>query len=153
MKVQLLTEENDYFYKVLDSNFDLWYKQEDWSKEKLKEYLLNSLNTTRLPMTLIVVENEEVIGTCQLAMNDLDVRPQYYPWLINLSVDENYRGRGIGKLLIQTVLKKIDELGYNELYLYTAHKYYFEQFGFTLLEKVKKEPEVDEVVRVYQKLW
>ena len=49
-------------------------------------------------------------------IKDLNVRPDIYPWLCNLYIDEEYRNKGYGRILLESV-KGIakSKLDFNEL--------------------------------------
>lgn len=150
IEIKKLITENEYFDQILSWNYELWYKKENWSIEKLKVYMQHSLNSTQLPITLIALDNKVVVGTCQLSMNDLDVRPQYYPWLVNLSVDESRQGKGTGTSLVKEAISEAKRLGFHELYLYTEHEGFFEKLGFEFIEIVEVDPVSNEFVRIYK---
>lgn len=154
MNIRLMTNKEDpCFTQTFEQNYRLWYEQENWSKKKTLAYMEQSLQTSCLPVTIVAETEHKLLGTCQLAMNDLDVRPQYYPWLINLSVISSAQGRGIAKQLILRAIEEAKRLHFNKLYLYTEHEGFFEKFGFEFIEKVEVEPDTEQFVRVYKKTY
>src|SRR5215212_10178961 len=48
-------------------------------------------NTDRLPLTLVALEAENLVGTVSLKYHDLDVRPGVDPWLGGLLVLPEWR--------------------------------------------------------------
>lgn len=151
MHIRLLTSTtDDCFLQVLEQNYTLWYEKEQWSKLKLAENLAYSLQTNQLPLTIVATRDGQLLGTCQLAMNDLDVRPNYYPWLINLSVLPAMQQQGVARQLIERAIAEGARLQLPALYLYTEHNGLFEKFGFTFVEQIAVEPESNEVVRIYR---
>lgn len=54
----------------------------------------------RYPETYVYLKDSMPIGTVSLAVDELDERPQYNPWICCLFVAKNFRGKGIGKTLI-----------------------------------------------------
>ena len=152
MQIRLMTNKEDpCFTQIFEQNYQLWYAQENWSKKKTFVYMEQSLQTVCLPITIVAERENKLLGTCQLAMNDLDVRPQYYPWLINLSVVPTSQGQGIAKQIILRAIDEAKRLQFHSLYLYTEHVGLFEQFGFEFLEVVEIEPDTKNFVRVYKK--
>ncbi len=69
-------------------------------------------------------------------MHDLDVRPDIYPYLANLYVQEDYRGNGIVKLLIDRALSEAKRLGLSELFLYTKHVGLYEKYGWEFIGEI-----------------
>ena len=58
----------------------------------------------------------------QFTYEDLFVRPDIYPWLANVYVDEQYRNTGICRKLMESVKENaLNNINSNELYLYTKH--------------------------------
>jgi len=79
-------------------------------------------------------EGEEIVGTVGL-MAEGDGNFE----LIKMCVDEKWRGRGISKLLIETCLKKVKELGGTKLILFSNHQLQtalklYEKYGFKNVE-------------------
>ena len=66
-----------------------------------------------------------------------------FAWLCDVFIHENYRGRGLGKWLMETVLAHPDLQGLRRILLATrdAHGLY-EQFGFKPLDAPEKWMEV-----------
>lgn len=69
----------------------------------------------------------------QFTYRDLFLRPDIYPWLANLYIDEKYRNKGYGKKLIASVRNNaIKNLICDEIYLYTHHKGLYEKYGWEI---------------------
>jgi GNAT superfamily N-acetyltransferase len=58
------------------------------------------VNTDTLPLALVAIYQDLVIGTGSLKLQDLDVRPQLTPWMGGIFVVKEYRGRGVATALI-----------------------------------------------------
>ena len=56
-----------------------------------------------------------------------------YPWLAALYVEEDCRGNGCGKMLIEHVVKDAGLLCFKNLYLCTDHIGFYERFGFDFI--------------------
>jgi len=53
----------------------------------------------------------------------------------SLAVDKDYQGKGIGKLLVNTLLEEAKKLGLKEVLVLTYKKEFFEKLGFMEIEK------------------
>jgi len=53
----------------------------------------------------------------------------------SLAVDKDYQGKGIGKLLVNTLLQEAKKLGLKEVLVLTYKKEFFEKLGFIEIEK------------------
>jgi N-acetylglutamate synthase-like GNAT family acetyltransferase len=83
-------------------------------------------------------------------MHDLDSRPDIYPWLANLFVDEDYRLQGVATGLINQAINQSKKIGLKELYLYTKYTNLYEKFGFEFVEEVETFKKDSPIERLYK---
>lgn len=76
-------------------------------------------NTDCLPLTLVALHNNELVGTVSLKFHDLDTRPNLDPWLGALLVLPQWREQGIATMLMQRAVETAGKLNLEELYLWT----------------------------------
>lgn len=94
------------------------------------------LQTHQIPLALVAVANETVVGIVSLKVSDMDTRPGLMPWLAGLYVVPTHRGLGIGTRLVRAVLAKARELQVETLYLYTpGAESFYTTLGWRLLER------------------
>ena len=150
--IRLERAEGPLFEAVYDWNYRWWGKRDGISSQEVRCTLIHSVNRgDRLPQTFVAVEDERALGMYQLSMiDDLYCRPDLYPWLIDVYVDESCRGRGVGRALLQTVPHNARAAGLTELYLYTTHTALYEKFGWTFLEEVDTFREESPKERLYR---
>ena len=136
--IRLENESSPYFEAVYDWNYAWWGVRDRISPAEVRCTLAHSLNRgDRLPQTFVAVENGQALGMYQLSMiDDLYCRPDLYPWLIDVFVAEPFRGRGVGRALLETVPENARAAGLTELYLYTTHAGLYEKFGWTYVGEV-----------------
>lgn len=138
------------FDKVLEWNYNWWGKRKN-SFEEVKCNLEHSLCKERLPQTFVALVNGEAAGMYQLAMSDdLESRPDIYPWLINVYVDEKFRGQNVCRKLMLSVNENAKNANLKELFLYTKHIGLYEKFGWEFVEEVKTFQEDSPVERLYR---
>lgn len=93
------------------------------SIEEVELRFKTHLNEDILPLAYIAIDGNKAIGMCCLRIEDGGIsRPEFFPWLGGICVEENYRKHGIGKLLIEVVKSKAHEMGFKKLYLWTFEK-------------------------------
>lgn len=128
MRVISIRKENAYTQIAIE------FFQKSWSSVYPKIYedsIVNCIaSNSPFPQWYLLEKDGKVIGGAGLITNDFISRMDLYPWLCALYINEEYRGKGYSKLLIDTVKKDVKELGFENLYLCTDHKELYEKFGF-----------------------
>ena len=135
LKLQKLTDDT-HLEQITDWMYGWWGKAEGYPYEAVRASMAHSLQPQRLPRTYGLFLGERLVGMYQFTNADLFPRPDLYPWLANLYVDPACRGRGFGRLLIESVRAQAAEAGLRELYLFTTHSGLYEKFGWTFLQEV-----------------
>lgn len=118
----LLTKAISYFWNCWgnDSNFAFYCN-----------CIENSLNPGKpLPKFYIALENNTIIGSYALVVNDLISRQDLMPWFACLFVNTDCRNKGIAKELLQHGLWEARTKGFNDLYLSTDLDGFYEQTGW-----------------------
>jgi len=97
--------------------------------------LQRHLQEHSIPTTFIAVDGEELLGSASLVEQDLDLRPEYTPWLASVFVSPEHRARGIGRQLVQRVMAEAKSLAVPQLYLFTFHHdRFYASLGWQRLE-------------------
>lgn len=149
--IKLINSDNEIFDKVVEWNYNWWGKKAGKNEEEIRYLFEHSICQNRLPQTFVALIDGRAVGMYQLSMtDDLFGRPDIYPWLINVYVDEEFRGRQICRGLMQTVPKNVKNAGIEELYLYTSHIGLYEKFGWELVEMVRTFNEKSPLERLYK---
>lgn len=149
--IRLENSNNSIFDKICDWNYNWWGKRDHNSAEEVRCYMEHCLCKDRIPQTFVALIKNEPVGMYQFTMSeDLNSRPDIYPWLVNVFVDEPYRGQGICRELMSTVYENAKNLNLSELYLYTKHIGLYEKFGWEFIEEVKTFREESPIERLYR---
>lgn len=111
------------------------YFQDKWASEESLMVYDDSINRSiktknPLPVWYLLEDKGEIIGSCGLVTNDFISCMDLYPWFIALYIEENKRGKALGRLLIDECIKETKEIGFTSLYLSTDHVGYYEKYGF-----------------------
>ena len=92
-------------------------------------------NRDRIPLTVVALENGEVLGSASLIAHDMETRMELSPWLASVFVGEPYRRKGIGAELVRRIMAEAGNIEVPLLYLYTVHsEKFYAALGWTLLE-------------------
>lgn len=149
--IKLEDSNNDIFNEICKWNYNWWGIRDGSSYEKVQMYMKYSLGKEKLPHTYVALINNKPAGMYQLSMcDDLEARPDIYPWLVNVYVAEDYRNKGICRKLMETVKDNAIKAGLNEIYLYTKHNGLYEKFGWEFIEYVKTFREDSPIERLYK---
>ncbi len=149
--IKLQDSKNAVFEKVVEWNYNWWGKPEGKTLEEVRCIMEHSVNPERLPQTFVAMLDGEAVGMYQLSMHDdLSGRPDIYPWLINVYVDEKFRNKNICRRMMNTVKVNAKKANLTELYLYTNHIGLYEKFGWEFAEEVKTFKENSPVERLYK---
>ncbi len=151
MVIKLEDCNNQIFHQIC-----LWYynwlgKENNETLEEIKHTFKHSINKNKLPQTFVALVNGEPAGMYQLAVfDDLNCRPDLYPWLINVFVTEKFRGQKICEELMQTVNNNAKSLNLKQLYLYTNHVGLYEKYGWKFIEETKTFKANSPYARIYK---
>lgn len=89
-----------------------------------------------IPTMLIAVEGNQLLGSSSLIVSDMDTHPELSPWLANVFVAPEQRGKGIGGNLIQAIMNMASDLPLEHLYLFTPdQENLYARMGWQLLQR------------------
>lgn len=148
---QITQIDNDNLEIMANWMYEWWGKEEGYTYDGVKCYMGHSFQKDRLPKTYGLFHNGRIVGMFQFTYEDLEVRPDIYPWLANLYVDEKYRNKGIARILLQKV-KEIakSSTNFNELYLFTKHIGLYEKFGWEYISELDTHIKTPRIQRLYR---
>ena len=89
-----------------------------------------SLGDEEMGNFYVLLQDNEVIGCCGLVTHDVVTSRNFYPWVTSLYIDEAYRGRNYGQLLLNHVGHQAQLMGYQKLYLTTGKTDYYRRNGW-----------------------
>lgn len=148
---QLINVDNDILNTITAWMYNWWGIKDGYSFEAVKCFMQYSLQKDRLPKTYGLFLNDTIIGMFQLTYEDLAVRPDIYPWLANVYIDEKYRKMGYSKNLLEGV-KTIaqNSTDFNELFLYTKHIGLYEKYGWKYISEIDTYKDESRIERLYK---
>ncbi len=119
----------------------------------LTQYATRAERRDQLPLSLVAFADTLPVGSVSLVECDLDTHAHLSPWVASLVVWEEYRGRGIGRALMERVEDVGRSLGFPKLYLYTfSAEPLYRSMGWKSLGKVqpKRLPESVLMVKEFE---
>ena len=121
-----------------------WFYQEwaylhpGWTLAEAERLLSERANTQQLPMAMLAFEDQELLGTVSLKIQDMDTHPELTPWLAGLYVAAPWRRQGIGAKLVAAIEQQALALGVERLYLYTpVSETFYIKLGWQQKEKTE----------------
>lgn len=145
--IKYLCEVEDQIPKLAQLYYNEWasnYKDINQVIDNLKK----RFSKTKLPISLVALLDKQVIGAICLKDYEIEYENKT-PWLASLIVDENYRNLGIGKLLINELIKIAKKLNYEELYLYTDNaSEYYSRLNWSYLDNIYNK---DKRITIFKK--
>ena len=82
--------------------------------------LLEACNRDGLPVALVAILGNEIIGTAALKAESVSTHKHLTPWLAALLVKTEFRRRGIAGHLIGAVEEQAKQLGFRKIYVGTG---------------------------------
>lgn len=142
MKIKKFSELTiDELNYIIDIHYNYWVQ---FNPKMIKEntiYKFTQIYTTdELPFGITLIDDKDnIVGFCIFKIENLKKYPEIFPWLSDVMIFENYRGKGYGKILLQYGEKILRELGYNTIYVWTDQvSDFYKKFGFTYKQEIEK---------------
>jgi predicted N-acetyltransferase YhbS len=139
MEIKYLSEYKEWIPTIADWFYNEW--REFYPIDSVN-YVIESIqkrtNTDRIPLTLVAIGDDTVIGTVCLKEFDMDTRKEFSPWLAGLYVRQDHRKKGIGTTLVRAIVSEAKRLRVKDLYLWTqGSKDLYIKLGWSVLENTE----------------
>jgi len=144
MEFSYLKHKPEFIPKIANWYFEQWgYLMEIPSVEVIKDRLQTQLNSNKIPLVLLLVENEELLGTCQLKYHEMDIYPDKEHWLGGVYICDKQRGKGLAKKMVIKAKNIAKSLGVKVLYLQTENLSggIYAQLGWQPIEQITNKGE------------
>mgnify|MGYP002777535910 FL=1 len=107
-----------------------------WSLDDARRELQAHLDG-EFPATFVALsDSNELLGSASLIAEDAPELNEYGPWLASVIVQPAWRGRGLGRRLIEAVIERARLCHFEKLYLFTdGSGRLYESLGWEPLER------------------
>jgi len=148
---QIIGTDHGYTDKIAHWMYEWWGKNEHFRYEAIRCYVEHSFQEKRLPQTFGLFLGEELIGVYMLMQEDLFVRPDLYPWLANVYITPEHRGKGYGKIMMESIRDNARKsLDYDDVFLFTNHVGLYEKYGWEFMYEMDTFMGEDGMERFYR---
>lgn len=138
LEIKFLADAPEHVDQLADWHHGQWYEfYADWTHEIARAELLAHAQCKTLPTTLVLIENEVVLGSVSLLEDDaVELSTIGNAWLASLYVKPSERGRGFGTQLVNALMQHAKNISLKEIFLFTPeHKAFYQTLGWQLLQQ------------------
>jgi predicted N-acetyltransferase YhbS len=108
---------------------EFWTEVPGASVQKMALRLANASTAGALPLCLIALDGDELVGAINLVDNDDDDHTDWHPWLAGMVVAAPRRGQGIGSQLVRALLVEARRLNFERVHFGTDGPRFYERLG------------------------
>lgn len=134
-----LTEEQVKF--IAETNYNYWKKYNpslDYN-ESTGNIIAMRNNINKLPLGIALVDGNKIIGFCTLRENRLKNHLNLNPWLCNVMIFDEFKGKGYAKTMLNFACEKFKTFGYNKVYSWTDQvPDFYKKLGWKYEGKITK---------------
>lgn len=137
MQIELLADRPDFIPTLAEWHYREWaYLRPGDSIENRVSMLCERSGRRKLPITFVASSGAALLGSAMLIAHEMDTHPDYSPWLAGVFVHPAERRHGIGRALVEHVMREAAARGFATAYLYTPNAQdFFSRLGWTILER------------------
>lgn len=139
LRFENLADRPDAVPLVAEWYFGEWgYLNPASTLEKVADRLIASMNHDAIPLVVLAVMGDEVIGSAELKYREMTIYPEKEHWLGGVFVVPEHRGKGVAARLIDAVVETARILGVDLLHVQTERLDggLYRQLGWQCTERV-----------------
>ena len=135
MEIKTLSEVPEHLETLAKWHHQQWgYMNPDNTLENRIAGMRNSLSADAVPQIHIALEDGHVLGSAAIVEHDMSTHKEWSPWLASVFVNPDFRQKGIGGKLVQSIMNYAKEQGFDKIYLFTPDKRaFYERLGWQFL--------------------
>ena len=118
LRIYTLSEKKSLFPICAYWSFATWYTRRNIPFTAVMNEYKRRSDMDRFPYSYIAFEGELPVGMVSIKETELANREELYPWLSALYVAPEYRNRGIGEKLIDTVITQCTKKKFRRVFLF-----------------------------------
>ena len=142
MEIKLFSElTKDDVKFIADFNYNYWkaFNPELNYDDSTGAILSMKGNVNEFPIGIALVDNNTILGFCTLRENRLINHLDINPWLCNVMIFDDFKGKGYAKIMIDFACQKFKSLGYSKIYVWTDQvPEFYKKLGWTYEGEITK---------------
>lgn len=109
--------------------------------ETYRESMLEALaHPGAIPQWYVVLDAQSrIIAGAGAIANDFHNRPDLTPNICAVFVERRWRGRGVARMMLDSIRRDLGTLGIEDIYLITGHTQFYEHCGWSFLTMVRED--------------
>lgn len=116
----LLEDRPEAIQQIAEWHFRQWgWKVPGETVDSVRTKLQGYLNRHCIPLAVLAITNDEIVGTASLKYREMDIYPDKEHWLGGVFVSAEHRGKGVATRLVSKSLEMARALGVKVLHLQT----------------------------------
>ena len=120
MKIDFLGNHPNLLSELAKLQFDEWrHFSPGTTLEDRVLKLQNMTQTNEVPFMVVAVDDDQLIGSAALVLEDMRTRKDLSPWLASVFVKPEFRRNGIATVLVSHIEDEATRRGIEKLFLYT----------------------------------
>ena len=139
-QIRFLADAPEHVNQLADWHHAQWQSlYPEWTPEIARAELLEHVQCRTLPTTLVLTENDALLGSVSLLEIDAESLSHVgSPWLASLYVKPEMRGKGYGVQLVNALMQHAKSISLREIFLFTPqHKSFYQQLGWKPLHQAR----------------
>ena len=130
MEIRQVFYKDEYWHKLID-----FVKKSSWRESPIIAKNWEENNFLDWERIFVAIENDNIVGHCSLNERDAVPNVEYTPYVQAVFVNEQYRGNRISEKLILCAMSYAKTLGFEKVYIVSAHKNLYEKYGFVKIDE------------------
>jgi N-acetylglutamate synthase-like GNAT family acetyltransferase len=121
--IEYLAHVPEHIPTLAQITFDTWSKYDpSLTIEDSLVHIKSRLNTDKVPLTLVALDNDNLIGMANLkSTTKLSGYEDRNLWLGSFWVAEQYKDHQVGEMLLDAIVSKAQDLGYEKISVWESN--------------------------------
>ncbi len=138
MEIKFLADRPEFIPLISNWYYSQWGQfMRDQTEQKIHDRISGMLNRDKIPVHILALEGDELLGVAQLKIREMDIFPDREHWLGGVYVVPAARGRRLATVLVTGAIGLAKQFKVETLYLQTEDLSggLYAPLGFRPLEK------------------